>query len=48
MASKSGSHKSDDESRHSPVTREPARPVFAQPEPTENPKHFRIKHASDA
>ncbi|HVW74065.1 MAG TPA: metallophosphoesterase [Rhizomicrobium sp.] len=48
MASKSGSHGNNGESRHRPVTRNPARPVFAQPEPTEDPTHFRIKHASDA
>jgi hypothetical protein len=34
-------------SLHNPVCRKPARPVFAQPEPTEDPTKFRIKHASD-
>ena len=50
MASKSKSHgdNGNGASRHRPATRNPARPVFAQPEPTEDPKHFRIKHASDA
>ena len=50
MASKSKSHSGngDGDSLHRPATRNPARPVFAQPEPTEDPKHFRIKHASDA
>lgn len=32
---------------HSPPTRELRHPVFGQPEPTEDPKTFRIKHASD-
>lgn len=35
------------ESLHAPVTRQPDCPVFAQPEPTEDPKHFRIHHAPD-
>jgi Calcineurin-like phosphoesterase len=48
MASKSGSRGNDSESLHSPITRNLAHPVFAQPEPTEDPTHFRIKHASDA
>jgi hypothetical protein len=32
---------------HSPVTRLPERPVFAQPAPTEDPTTFLVKHASD-
>jgi len=35
------------QSLHAPVTRQPDHPVFAQPEPTEDPHHFRIHHASD-
>ena len=50
MASKSKTHgdNGDGTTLHRPVTRNPARPVFAQPEPTEDPRHFLIKHASDA
>lgn len=36
-----------DPSLHNPVSRKPARPIFAQPVPTEDPTKFRIQHASD-
>ena len=47
MATKSGSQGDGSETRHRPATRNPARPVFGQPEPTEDPTKFRVKHASD-
>lgn len=37
----------DADGPHRKVSRHPARPVFAQPEPTEDPTTFHVKHASD-
>src|SRR3984957_3351395 len=47
MAKTDSDNGKDSPGLHQPVARKPAHPVFAQPEPTEDPKHFRIKHASD-
>ncbi|HEV3287052.1 MAG TPA: hypothetical protein VG011_09875, partial [Steroidobacteraceae bacterium] len=48
MASPAGKRRRTAAADTPPASRQLARPVFAQPEPTPDPTLFRVRHASDA